>query len=195
MLLVQNEKLKSTKVIILRGFWFDSPCAQGSYVHLVGEFDRHGQCIVDNAHNLLILHPDHLISATVVADSFSCPRRSVLQDRIKTTSQLSESTVYGSMLHEIFQGAMIANKWDTEWLKITIEKTATRYLESLYEMNVSIDSAVDHLLGKVVELQSWASIFIARRPKVSPLDEDFNFSTNSATRRPASLRIATEPKL
>jgi DNA replication ATP-dependent helicase Dna2 len=163
---VENEKTKLKKGIILRGSWLGSQCIRGSYINLIGEFDQHGQCVVDDTRSLLIIDPDHLISATVVADSFSCTRRAVLQDRVKATSQPSESTVYGSMLHEIFQDAMRTNRWDTEWLTATIKKVATRYIESLFEMNVTFERAVDHLLGKAVELQAWAQVFVAARPKV-----------------------------
>lgn len=103
----------------------------------------------------------------MVADSFSCTRRAVLQDRVKATSQISEPTVYGSMLHEIFQEAMKANRWDTEWLALIIEKVATRYLESLFEMNVALERAIDHLKSKAVAIQAWAEVFVALEPKVN----------------------------
>lgn len=167
MLLVQNEKTKLNKAISLRGFWFESPCTSGSYVHLIGDFDQYGQCVVDDSKNLLIIHPDHLISATVVADSFSCTRRAVLQERVKATSQISEPIVYGSMLHEIFQAAMKANRWDNDWINLTIEKVATRYLESLFELNLDFARAVDHLKSKAIDLQAWAEIFVTARPKVN----------------------------
>lgn len=154
-------------MIILRGSWLGSQCTRGSCINLIGEFDQHGQCVVDDTRNLLIIDPDHLISATVVADSFSCTRRAVLQDRVKATTQPSEATVYGSMLHEIFQDAMRANRWDTEWLTTTIEKVAIRYIESLFEMDVTFARAVDYLSGKVIELQAWAQVFVAAKPKVT----------------------------
>ncbi|MCJ1461687.1 Tripartite DNA replication factor [Pseudocyphellaria aurata] len=173
-LLVQNEKTKVEKAITLRGYWFESPCMPGSYVHLVGDFNQHGQCIVDDFRNLIIIHPDHLISATVVADSFSCTRRAVLQDRVKATSQNSEPTVYGSMLHEIFQEAMKANRWDTEWMTLIIEKIATSYLESLFELNIELRRAVDHLKSKAVGIQAWAEVFVTSKPKGTAIVKDRN---------------------
>ena len=166
MLSVENEKTKLRNVVILRGAWLNSQCARGSCVNLIGDFDQHGQCVVDDTQNLLIIDPDHLISATVVADSFSCARRAVLQDRVKATTQLTEATVYGSMLHEIFQDAMRENRWDTEWLTATIKKVVTRYIESLFELNITFERAVEHLSGKVIELQAWARIFVTASPKV-----------------------------
>ena len=169
-LLVQDEKAKQEKAIMARQSWYDSPYSPGSYVHLIGEFDHTGQCVVDEAQNLLILHPDHLISATVVADSFSCTRRAVLQDRVKATSKSNEPQIYGHILHEIFQEAMKANRWETEWLTMVVESVATRYLETLFEINVEMVKAVDHLMSKVTYLQSWAEIFVTARPKVSLTD-------------------------
>lgn len=165
-LLVEDEKTKQGKAITLRQSWYDSPYSPGSYVHVIGDFDRAGQCIVDERQNMIILHPDHLISATVVSDSFTCARRAVLQDRVKATSESNEPQVYGHILHEIFQEAMKANRWDTEWLAMIIENVASRFLETLFEINIELVGAVNHLKSKVVELQSWAEMFVAAKPKV-----------------------------
>jgi DNA replication ATP-dependent helicase Dna2 len=129
-------------------------------------FDSHGSCVVDDERNILILHPDHLISSTVVADSFGCTRRAVLQDRIKSTSEASAPLVYGTILHEIFQAAMLANRWDTEWLSELIKKVATMHLEDLYMIKLQIPHAVQYLQSKMGELQSWAELFVSSQPKV-----------------------------
>ena len=89
-LFVEDEVQKRNKSITLRQSWLETHCAPGSYVHVVGRFTTAGQITIDDAENLIIVHPDHLISATVVADSFECIRRAVLQDRVKATSRSSE---------------------------------------------------------------------------------------------------------
>jgi DNA replication ATP-dependent helicase Dna2 len=115
----------------------------------------------------VILHPDHLLSSTVVADSFSCTRRAVLQDRIKATNDSSAPLVYGTILHEIFQAAMLANRWDTEWLMELVQEIATRHLEDLYTIKLQTHQAVEYLLSKMPELQSWAELFVSSQPHVS----------------------------
>ena len=154
-------------MIALRQAWIESPCTSESYLHLVGDFDRYGRCVVDNSQNLLILHPDHLISSTVVGDSFTCTRKAVLQDRVKATSEANQSTIYGHMLHEIFQEAMKANRWDDEFMTVTIERLAIQYLETLFEVQIELAVAVEHLKTRVADLQAWAEIFISARPRVS----------------------------
>ncbi len=168
-----EEKTKLSKAITLRQSWFDSPCTPGTYIHLIGEFDRYGQCIVDDAQNMIIVHPDHLISATVVADSFSCIRRAVLQDRVKATNDANKPQVYGHILHEIFQDAMRANQWDMVWLDETIERIVSRYLESLYEIRIPVTEALEYLKSKMPELQAWAAIFVHAYPRVSVLTHSY----------------------
>jgi DNA replication ATP-dependent helicase Dna2 len=165
-LLLQDESTKMSKAVMLRQSWYDSPCTTGSYIHLIGDFDGSGHCIVDDAHHMIILHPDHLVSATVVADSFTCMRRAVLQDRIKATSETTRPLMYGSILHEVFQEALKANLWDLGFLKTTIEEVVSCYLEKLFELNLSVPEAVDYLMSKMPEMKAWAEVFVTANPKV-----------------------------
>jgi DNA replication ATP-dependent helicase Dna2 len=154
------------KLVHLRGSWIETPVTLKAFVHVIGVFDKSGRCFIDDNNNLLILHPDHLLSSTVVADSFSCTRRAVLQDRIKATNDSSAPLVYGTILHEIFQAAMLANRWDIEWLTELIENIAKRHLEDLYTIKLQIPQAVEYLLSKMAELQSWAELFVSSQPNV-----------------------------
>lgn len=134
-------------------------------MHVIGDFNSTGQCIIDNANNLLILHPDHLISATVVADSFGCVRRAVLQDRVKTTSQSTPPLLYGQVLHELFQEAMRANRWDLDFLKDTTERILPRHFEVLVDIGLNLNQAREHLHSKLPEMRSWAEIFVRAEPR------------------------------
>jgi DNA replication ATP-dependent helicase Dna2 len=165
-LLVQVENTKAVRTIILRDGWIETPVTTKAYVHVIGEFES-GQCIVDDLHNIIILHPDHLISSTVVADSFSCTRRAVLQDRVKATNDSSAPLVYGTILHQIFQDAMTANRWDTQFLNETIDTVTSKHLEDLYTIKLQIPQAVEYLRSKMGELQSWAELFVSSKPNVS----------------------------
>ncbi len=150
----------------LRNGWIDTPATVKAYVHIIGRFERDGRCIVDDHRNMIILHPDHLLSSTVVADSFGCIRRAVLQDRVKAASPATAPLVYGTILHELFQGAMLHNRWDSPWLKRLIQDIVERHLEDLYTIKVSIADAQEHLFSKMSELQSWAELFVTSKPKV-----------------------------
>lgn len=77
------------------------------------------------------------------------------------------------MLHEVFQEAIGANRWDDESLTRFIELTATRYLEKLFEIGVEVPRAVDHMKSRVVEMQAWAEVYVGAKPKVDILLSHF----------------------
>ena len=159
------------KTIHLRADWFDTPATQGAFVHVIGAFEASGRCIIDNSQNILILHPDQLMSATVIADSFTCMRRAVLQDRVKATSEKTPPLVYGTLIHEIFQAALMANQWDDAFLYSLIQKVTELHLEDLYTIRVAVPDAQEHIRSKMPELKSWAAAFVTGLPKVCrPLD-------------------------
>uniref|UniRef100_A0A0D9W8R2 DNA replication ATP-dependent helicase/nuclease n=1 Tax=Leersia perrieri TaxID=77586 RepID=A0A0D9W8R2_9ORYZ len=90
-----------------RGKEFHSLIGPGDTVSVIGEFTDQGICIVDHDKNLVIVHPELLISGTQVASSFHCPRRSVLDDRLKSneysTSALiaSESNTHKMLIEAV----------------------------------------------------------------------------------------------
>ncbi|ESZ93988.1 hypothetical protein SBOR_5629 [Sclerotinia borealis F-4128] len=176
-LILQPERSKTIKTVNLRGTWVVTPVTLKAFVHIIGKFDSHGICIIDDNSGLIILHPDHLISALVVADSFGCTRRAVLQDRVKATGEPSPAMLYGTILHEIFQAAMLANRWDALFLGELIDKLAQRHLENLYVIKVQIPQAVEYLHSKMGELQAWAALFISSQPKPEALVKAGNGDT------------------
>ncbi|KAJ6108281.1 hypothetical protein N7523_009604 [Penicillium sp. IBT 18751x] len=175
-LCVEDEKTRARKVIILRESWFDTPCSKDSYIHLVGDFDLSGQCVVDNTKHMIILHPDHLISATVVADSIDCQRRAVLQDRVKAFGQLEKPQAFGVFFHEVFQEALQANKWDLGSLKSLVVSVMEKHIEELYSINMSVAEAVAEIMGKIPTVQAWANVFLQAKPQANSLVEDRNSS-------------------
>lgn len=154
------------RAVHLRGDWFDTPSGVKAFVHVLGEFSSSGVCIVDNDHNMLILHPDQLVSSTVVADSFNCTRRAVLQDRVKATTDASAPLVYGTLLHEIFQDALLANQWGQAFLAVVVNRVIQKHLEELYKVKIDVSIAREYLMTRTQELQHWAELFVTPKPKV-----------------------------
>lgn len=173
-LIVKAERENTTKTIHLRGDWYETPAHAKSFVHVIGEFESTNRCIINNDQNMLILHPDQLISSTVVADSFGCTRRAVLQDRVKATSDSSPALVYGTLLHEIFQEALMTNKWDPQFLGSVIDKAISKHIEDLYVIKVSTVEAKEHLLSKMKEMRLWAQMFVASTPQPNALVQGRN---------------------
>ncbi|KIW06674.1 hypothetical protein, variant [Verruconis gallopava] len=162
---VDEPRADQTRTILLRQSWFETPATVGSYVHVIGEFDAVGQCIVDNTSNILILHPDHLISATVVADSFGCVRRAVLQDRVKVTSEATPPMMYGHILHELFQEAMKANEWTDDSFEKYMRVILPRHYDTMVEIGLNLNQVHEYLRSKFPEMRAWAELFVCSSPR------------------------------
>ena len=52
---------------------------------------------------LLVLHPDELITPTLVSEAVQCPRLAVLRSRLGSTGMSSRSAVIGILRHELFE--------------------------------------------------------------------------------------------
>jgi len=169
-ILVEDEQKRSVRTITLRESWLDTHCNPGAYVHVVGKFSKSNHIIIDDESNLLIVHPDHLVSATAVADSFDCLRKAVLQDRVKATNATSKATVYGSLLHELFQIALQQNRWDLTYLVGLVNELVIKYIEGLFEAGAKDTvEAVEFLTSKMPELRDWAGQFVQDMPTVRVL--------------------------
>lgn len=121
----------------------------------------------------LVVHPDHMLSATTVADSFDCIRKAVLQDRIKATGETSKAMIYGKILHEIFQQALSANQWHDQFLSQLVEKTIQAHVEGLWELGMQDTVlAIEEIKAKMGELAAWAKVFVLSEPSNSSLVDD-----------------------
>lgn len=159
---------------MLRGSWTHTAVAEGDIIHVSKAPQAEpapplapGQLLLDDSNTspLLIVHPDHMISATTVADSFDCVRKAVLQDRIKATGETSKSMVYGKILHEVFQQSLIANCWGETFLFDLVEKTVQAHIEGLWELGMRDDVlAIEEVKAKMGELAAWAKVFIGEMP-------------------------------
>ena len=51
---------------------------------------------------VLIIHPNELISPTLVSEAVKCPRLVVVQSRLGSTSLCAKSAVIGILRHDLF---------------------------------------------------------------------------------------------
>lgn len=168
--------------ITLRDSWTNTAICKGNVVHIAflhrdAEPSKTppGQIMVTDHEGspFIIIHPDHMLSATTVADSFDCIRKAVLQDRIKATGETSKAMVYGSILHEIFQQALSANHWDEHFLAGLVERTLNAHVEGLWELGMrDTNLAAEEIKAKMGELAAWAGVFVLEQPGSDSLVDD-----------------------
>ncbi|KAK4791943.1 hypothetical protein SAY86_022378 [Trapa natans] len=153
-----NEKTGEEKVVCLWDEWFYSKVSPGDTVNVIGQFDDTGKCNVNRDHNLLIIHPDLLVSGTRVAASFSCPRRSILDERLKS-NDYSTAAIVGTMLHQIFQAGLVKENPTVEFLEEYANIVLRKNFETIYACGASEKDILNTLIQAIPKLLNWISQF------------------------------------
>ncbi|KAF9669729.1 hypothetical protein SADUNF_Sadunf14G0137400 [Salix dunnii] len=152
---------------------FYSVIAPGDTVNVIGEFDDQGKCDVDSDSNLLIVHPDILVSGTRVAGSFICPRRTVLDERLKC-SEHSTAALIGTLLHQIFQAGLVQDNPTVNFLEEYARIVLRKNIESLHACGVNENDIFNTLVEAIPKLINWINLFKDSQDSNVPII-DFGF--------------------
>ncbi|XP_072955528.1 DNA replication ATP-dependent helicase/nuclease JHS1 isoform X1 [Typha angustifolia] len=170
-----NEQSGNEQALHLCDEWFYSCVGPGDTINVIGEFDDQGKCIVDRNENLIVLHPDILISGTRVASSFSCPRRAVLDERLRSTEH-SISALIGTLLHQIFQmflqaGLLKGLPPSRQFLEEHAREVLQKNIESLYASGANQKDIYSTLIAAIPRMLNWLNCFMeAEDSKVPTVD-------------------------
>ncbi|XP_059451094.1 DNA replication ATP-dependent helicase/nuclease JHS1 isoform X1 [Corylus avellana] len=164
-----NEHSGEERAVYLWEEWFYSVVAPGDTVNVIGEFDDQGKCDIDRDSNFIIVHPDILLSGTRVAGSFSCPRRTVLDERLKS-SEYSTAALIGTLLHQIFQAGLMKEVPTIQFLEEYARVVLQKNIESLYACGVNENDIQKTLIEAVPKMLNWIITFkdsqVSKAPSV-----------------------------
>ncbi|CAJ1958757.1 unnamed protein product [Sphenostylis stenocarpa] len=169
-----------------------SVIAPGDTVHVIGQFDEGGNCDIDHDKNFLIVHPDILVSGTrafkdsvgCVASSFSCPRRTVLDERLKN-NDYSTAALAGTMLHQIFQAGLTKDHPTVNFMEDYAELVLQKNIESLYACGVNENDVRKTMRDAIPRILSWIGQF----KNMEPLCESLCYGFNMCAASLASLQL------
>ncbi|TYH76445.1 hypothetical protein ES332_D04G086400v1 [Gossypium tomentosum] len=165
-----NEKSGEERAVYLWEEWSYSVIAPGDTVNVIGEFDEEGKCNVDHENNFLIVHPDILVSGTRVAGSFSCPRRTVLDERLRCNEH-STAALIGILLHQIFQAGLMKESPTVHFLEEYARIVLQKNMESLYACGVNENEIYKTLTEAIPKLVNWIALFEdTQEPQVPTVD-------------------------
>ncbi|KAF9188141.1 Tripartite DNA replication factor [Haplosporangium sp. Z 767] len=165
-LIAQGDKDNSVR-IILRQSWAQTTVVPGDKVHVIGANVYPGAMpdfMLEDARGFIIVKPDYLIQTSVLAESFRCIRKPIIDIRARKTDEATAPLVHGTMLHEVFQGSLFANDFSTASLQSRIEDVITAHVNDLYLINETNDSAREILSQYITSCQDWARRYLRASP-------------------------------
>ncbi|CAA6669719.1 unnamed protein product [Spirodela intermedia] len=153
-----NERSGEEQALDLCDEWFYSLIGPGDTVNVIGEFDGHERYTIDRNYNLIIVHPHILVSGTRVASSFSCPRRSVLDERLKINEH-STPALIGTLLHQVFQAGLLKDSPTRAFMEEYVGALLQQNVESLYACGVGEGDTYVTLVREIPRMLNWIKLF------------------------------------
>ncbi|KAI8599104.1 DNA replication factor Dna2-domain-containing protein [Dissophora ornata] len=166
-LVAQETKDNTPFLIILRESWTSSRVTSGDIVHVIRAFIHQSgvaELILDNAQGYLIVRPDSLVPTSVLAESFSCIRKPIVDMRARKADESTVPLIHGTMLHELFQQSLRSNNFSTGFMESTIDAIIKAHLNDLCLVNESIETARESLSQLIPSCQDWASRYLRASP-------------------------------
>ena len=141
-------------------------------VNVIGRFTvelgRAPFITVTNKQNILILHPDILITSTSIANSSHCIRRPILSTLVRKSSDVTPSLVWGNMLHEVVQQCLMSQRWDEQFIDQIIDEIIMAGLEDLVKISFTVSQAKVELQRRAEGLKTFGKKYIGEVTKVHP---------------------------
>jgi DNA replication ATP-dependent helicase Dna2 len=158
-------------VIHLRGEWYHTRVHEGDTIHvcsLAGDFRTDEGALPlllhtcpppgsDSDDLVLIVHPDMLLTPTVISETIGCTRRAVLKTRLGSTGLRSKSALFGTMRHDLFEETMRNQEFSMQSMSLYIANIVKRNAEGLVCCGISSDEAENELRKVVPQLQHFAN--------------------------------------
>ena len=141
--------------------------------------------------NLLIHHPDVLITVTAISNALQCRRKPVISSLVRSSSDTTPSLVWGNMLHEVMETCLCSGRWEETWIDGCINSVVTKGLAELVKIGVGIDEAKRELNLRAKGLRTFSDKYIADTPKVYPFLLSETFSYTSLSPQPEAILTDT----
>ena len=122
----------------------------------------------DNS-SFIIHHPDIMITMTTIANAMPCPRRPILQSLVKEAGAVSKPVIYGNILHELLQQALLEKNFSVDATRQRLDDDLSRdarrleiWGAGLGEEDVKLEVGAKACLG----FESFGRKWIGAKPKV-----------------------------
>ncbi|KAF9141112.1 Tripartite DNA replication factor [Mortierella sp. GBA39] len=153
--------------IFLRGLWRPTAVSVGDIIHVIAPHvypNATQELMLEDAQGLLIVKPDYLVPTSLLAESFTCIRRPIVDTRARKPDESTIPLVHGTILHELFQLSLRNNDFSTEGMQARIEDLIQAHLNDLCLVDESLETAREAFSQWITSCQDWARRYLRSTP-------------------------------
>jgi hypothetical protein len=122
-----------------------------------------------NLENLLIHHPDTLLTPSLLASAPNCQRRPIVTALVRAPSPPTPALLYGTVLHDVVQKCLQERRWDAPWIESHVDTALSMAFGGLVRAGVTLSVAKDEILRRAAGVETFGERYIGEEPKVSTL--------------------------
>ncbi|KAI0056156.1 Dna2-domain-containing protein [Artomyces pyxidatus] len=168
-IVAETDPTREARSIILRDDWVHTDIHTGDTLNIIGAFwpSPTGPPFIalTTQENLLIHHPDVLLTPSTLASAPHCVRRPILSSMLRSSTPWTPALVYGNVLHEVFQRCLREKRWDVPWIEARVDEALRSDLGQLVRTGVTVDVARTEILKRAKGVGVFGERYIASKPK------------------------------
>mmetsp|Transcript_7691 Transcript_7691/g.19016 ORF Transcript_7691/g.19016 Transcript_7691/m.19016 type:complete len:2040 (-) Transcript_7691:119-6238(-) len=172
---VPRSRYQKEGEVILKGEWFHTAVEAGDIIHicsLTGKYRTDRYALPITLHDmppvgsdiddlLLVLHPDNLLSPSVISETQTCSRRAVLNSRIGSSGMNNEAALIGTLRHTLFESCMGANIFSDAFARKIVQEAVIEKSEDLVGCDLSEHDVVQKVLTALPRIREFAEEYVS----------------------------------
>ena len=121
---------------------------------------------ISSKENLLIHHPDYLISSTTLSEGSVCRRKPLISTLVRTAPNIRPSSLWGHILHDVVETCLNENRWDDKFINDEIDDGVRESLLDLLRIGTTVEEATSEIKKRASGLKEFSKRYIGKKPKV-----------------------------
>ncbi|KAG8903622.1 Tripartite DNA replication factor [Tulasnella sp. 403] len=159
--------------VVLKDDWVSTDVHPGDTINVIGHFSLapsssskpdYSICI-SAAENMVVLHPDLLLTSTSISSASRCIRKPVISSLLHSPFNVTESSTMGNMLHQVMQTCLAKNEWGTTSISREIDSVVHSGFDDLLRISMGVEKAKEDMRGRAKGIQEFSQKFISSEPK------------------------------
>ncbi|KAJ6501059.1 AAA domain-containing protein [Mycena vitilis] len=127
------------RTVTLTDEWAGTDVRVDDVINVVGDWPTSAPSIsITSGENLLILHPDLLLTPSALSSSLECRRKPLLSNLVRSSSEPTPALVWGTILHEVMQSCLSAGRWEERWIDEKMEQVIRERIPDIAKVHLSI---------------------------------------------------------
>ena len=186
----KSSNSEQPKIITLKDHWVDIQVQVNDLIriHSISKGNEiSGDCEITATNGLiLILHPELLLSATMLGGSFQCLRKAFINTVVGDGpgGDASEAATFGTLLHELAEKSLLNSGSSIMSNNLTgmnekrmedfIVELARKSALDLYAINKTVDNFIEHARNVISGVEKWSKKLTALSRKARIMARDLS---------------------